>query len=138
MVNTPDAPSGNHANFISAAGNSVTVPDAKLMFTGDYSRSGENLVLSGDDGSSLVIGDYFASETSATLVSPSGSILTGDVVQSLAGPMFPGQYAQAGGPEGAQPIGTVVSLSGTASAKRASGIDVELKSGDPVFQGDVI
>ena len=138
MVNTPDAPSGNHTSFISAAGDSVNVPDAKLMFTGDYSRSGENLVLTGDDGASLVVGGYFASQTPATLVSPSGSILTGDIVEALAGPMFPGQYAQAGGPEGAQPIGTVVSLSGTASAKRANGLDVELKSGDPVFQGDVI
>jgi len=138
VVDTPDAPSGNPTSFISAAGDSVNVPDAKLMFTGDYSRSGENLVLTGDDGASLVVGGYFASETPATLVSPSGSILTGDIVEALAGPMFPGQYAQAGGPEGAQPIGTVVSLSGTASAKRASGIDVELKSGDPVFQGDVI
>ena len=139
MVNTPDAPSGNQTSFISAAGDSVNVPDAKLMFTGDYSRSGENLVLTGDDGASLVVGGYFASESPATLVSPSGSILTGDIVEALAGPMFPGQYAQAdGAPEGAQPIGTVVSLSGTASAKRANGIDVELKSGDPVFQGDVI
>jgi hypothetical protein len=138
LVNTPDAPSQSHTNFISAAGDSVNVPDAKLMFTGDYSRSGENLVLTGEDGGSLVISGYFASETPATLISPSGSILTGDVVQSLAGPIFPGQYAQAGTPDGAQPIGTVVSLTGTASAKRASGVDVELKSGDPVFQGDVV
>ena len=44
----------------------IIVPDAHLLFTGDFKRSGVDLVLSGDDRE-LVLHDYFKGEKRATL-----------------------------------------------------------------------
>ena len=59
------------------------------------------------------------------------------MIDILAGPLAPGQYAQATG-EGALSIGEVSSLSGTAKATRLDGNEFVLSNGDPVFQGDTI
>ena len=44
---------------VEAAGANITVPDAKLLFMGDYSRSGSDLILSGSDGAKFVVTGYF-------------------------------------------------------------------------------
>ncbi|MFQ5973970.1 MAG: FecR domain-containing protein [Alphaproteobacteria bacterium] len=67
-----------------------------------------------------------------------GAMLTPELVEVLVGPRAPGQYAQAGAPESAAPIGQVETLSATAQATRADGTTVQLNVGDPVFQGDVV
>ncbi len=118
--------------------NSVSVTDPNLLISADYSRSGADLMLTGSDGARFHIKDYFAGDARPTLVSPDGAKVTGDVVESLAGPQFPGQYAQATAPEGAEAIGKVATLNGTATATRTNGVKVELKQGDPVFKGDVV
>ena len=87
----------------------------------------------------LLIQDYFAADQPADLVSPDGATLKGDIVTILAGPEFPGQYAQAGGAASAgKQIGAVTSLTGEASATRTDGTAVTLKIGDAVFQGDIV
>ena len=75
-----------------SAGAHIAVPDAAMLFTGDYSRSGHDLVLTGPDGAKLVLEGYFNTATPVSLVSPDGAMLTGDVVTLLAGPQFPGQH----------------------------------------------
>ncbi len=126
--------------IVEAAGTNVAVPDASLLFTGEYSRAGSDLILTGSDGAKLVVTGYFNTDTPPSLVSPEGAMLTGDVVTSLAGPQFPGQYAQAGGGTGqaAESIGKVQTLEGGATVIRANGVSETLKVGDPVFQGDVV
>ena len=47
----------------------IIVPDAHLLFTGDFKRSGVDLVLTGDDRE-LVLHDYFKGEKRAALSSP--------------------------------------------------------------------
>ena len=84
-------------------GDTVTVPDADVLFRGDYHRSGTDLVLSGD-GKTFVVQDYFANAHFPTLLSPQGAALTDKVVAALAGPEHPGQYAQAGPPAGQVPL----------------------------------
>ena len=124
---------------VEAAGPGVLVPDAHLMFTGDYSRAGSDLVLTGSDGAKFHVTGYFNTDTPPSLVSPDGAKLPGDVVMSLAGPQFPGQYAQAADASGGKAaIGKVESSNGSASAVRTDGTTVVLKAGDPVFQGDVV
>lgn len=126
--------------IVEAAGTNVAVPDASLLFTGEYSRAGSDLILTGSDGAKLVVTGYFNTDTPPSLISPEGAMLTGDVVTSLAGPQFPGQYAQAGGGTGqaAESIGKVQTLEGGATVIRANGVSETLKVGDPVFQGDVV
>ena len=65
---------------------SVTVPDAHLLFSGEFKRAGSDLVLTGEHGQRFTISNYFAGEKLATLLSPEGASLSAGVVAALAGP----------------------------------------------------
>ncbi len=119
-------------------GQPVTIQDAHFLFTAEFDRNGNDLFLTDESGQTVMVEGYFAVTTPPDLASPEGALLRASVVESLAGPLAPGQYAQAGAPSGATPIGTVESLEGSATAQRADGTTVTLKIGDPVFQGDVV
>ncbi|MES2028958.1 MAG: FecR domain-containing protein, partial [Pseudomonadota bacterium] len=109
--------------------------DANLLFSGDYKRSGLDLVLS-KDGHEHVVSDYFKGSLRAALSSPDGAQLSGDLVTALVGEV---QLAQLGGGANAaaQVIGTVSKLSGSATAIR-NGVSVMLNVGDQVQKGDVV
>jgi VCBS repeat-containing protein/autotransporter-associated beta strand protein len=112
----------------------IIVPDAQLLFNGDFKRSGVDLVLSKDDHE-LVLHDYFKGEKRAALASPDGAHLTGDIVDALTGHV---QYAQADGSASvSHVIGHVTKLVGSATAIR-NGVSIILNAGDNVEKGDVI
>ena len=112
----------------------IIVPDAHLLFTGDFKRSGVDLILSAQDRE-LVLHDYFKGEKRAALASPDGAHLTGDIVNALAGYT---QFAQADGSASvAQVIGHVTKLNGNATAIR-NGVSIILNQGDTVNKGDVV
>ena len=116
----------------------IAVPDANLLFNGDYGRAGTDLIISDDHGQSLRINDYFNSEP-VPLVAPNGSQLSGNVVYQLAGPLYPGQYAQAtNDSDGPSAIGQVETLEGGATVQRADGTVEQLAVGTKVFQNDVV
>nr|WP_236000337.1 VCBS domain-containing protein [Bradyrhizobium uaiense] len=105
-----------------------------MLFTGDFKRTGLDLVISKDDRE-LVLRDYFKGEKHAALASPEGAHLTGDLVNALTGYT---QYAQAGGAaEPAKVIGHVTKLAGSATAIR-NGVAIVLNQGDNVNKGDVV
>ena len=117
-----------------APADAIIVPDAHLLFNGDFKRSGVDLILSKDDRE-LVLHDYFKGEKRAALSSPDGAHLSGDLVNALAGHV---EYAQADGSASASHvIGHVTKLVGTATAIR-NGVSVILNNGDNVEKGDVI
>ncbi|WP_249150818.1 VCBS domain-containing protein [Bradyrhizobium sp. JYMT SZCCT0180] len=125
-----------HTDSVSthAPSGAIIVPDAHLLFTGDFKRTGVDLVLSGD-GRELVLHDYFKGEKRAALASPDGAHLTGNLVNALTGHT---QLAQAdGSPSMAQVIGHVTKLVGTATAIR-NGVSIILNNGDNVNKGDVV
>ncbi|MET0723238.1 MAG: cadherin-like domain-containing protein [Tardiphaga sp.] len=112
----------------------MVVPDAHLLFTGDYRRAGVDLVLS-KDGHDHVVADYFKGSARATLASPDGAQLSGHLVTALTGEV---QVAQLGGAAAAaQVIGHVTKMSGTATAIR-NGVSITLNVGDTVHKGDVV
>ena len=123
---------------VSAEGDVVTIPDAHLLFTAQFSRTAHDLILTDSDGSRFVVSGYFDRAEPPALASPEGAMLLPDVVKALAGPLTPGQYAQAGGSDGGAAIGKVTTLTGTVTAQHADGAVVELHVGDPVFKGDVL
>ena len=138
LLDGQGAHSGGHVHVDSvsthAPPGAIIVPDAHLLFTGDFKRSGVDLVLSGDDRE-LVLHDYFKGEKRAALASPDGAHLTGDIVNALTGHT---QLAQAdGSPSTAQVIGHVTKLAGTATAIR-NGVSIILNQGDNVNKGDVV
>jgi VCBS repeat-containing protein len=138
---TPDslgAHPGAHVHVGTVSGHApadaIIIPDAHLLFTGDFKRAGVDLVVSGD-GHEVVLHDYFKGEKRAALASPDGAHLTGDIINALTGHT---QFAQADGSASvAQVIGHVTKLTGTATAIR-NGVSIILNQGDNVNKGDVV
>ena len=115
----------------------ITVPDSDLLFSGDFKRSGNDLILT-DAKQKFVVRDYFLHDTHPALLSPKGSVLRPEIVAALAGPLAPGQYAQATAPKAqADAIGRVVSASGDVVAIR-NGVTITLHAGDALLKGDVL
>lgn len=116
----------------------ITVPDAHLLFNGDFQRHGSDLKIVGEAGQSFLIPGYFQGEKNPTLLSPEGASLSGDIVEALAGPRAPGQYAQAGQQTSDQPaIGRVEQVAGNATIVR-NGVAITANQGDVVRKGDVV
>jgi VCBS repeat-containing protein len=137
-----DAPSGASNGVVTkndvlshADAHTIVVPDAHLLFSGDYKRAGVDLVLS-KDGHDYVVSDYFKGHSRATLSSPDGANLSGDLVNALTGEV---QLAQLGGgaTAAATVIGHVTKLTGSATAIR-NGVSIQLNMGDNVQKGDVV
>lgn len=117
-------------------GDSVTIPDAHLLFSGDYSRSGADLIVS-DQLHRVVVPGYFHGDKRPTLLSPDGAPLPPDVIEALTGHV---QYAQAAGTAAAtaaKVVGHVVKMTGSASVVR-NGVTIALNNGDNVLQNDVV
>lgn len=139
MVGKPPTSGPEHASAAHVtvdAGDPIVIGDESLLFRGDYSREGDDLIVR-HDGQMLVVENYF-SGTEPTLSAPNGAFLSYETVSALAGPLAPGQYAQVVAPAGDAQIGQVVKLTGTATAQHSDGTVVELAEGAPVFQGDVV
>ncbi|TAN59471.1 MAG: hypothetical protein EPN20_15005, partial [Magnetospirillum sp.] len=131
---------GEHPAMVMASAGmaKVVVPGGDFLLMAEYVRSGGDLVLVGADGTRIVIRDYFASEAPPPLMTESGATIDAALAGKLAGPLAPGQYAQAGGGSGATAIGKIQTANGSVSVKHADGTQVELHKGDNIFQGDVL
>ena len=116
------------------ATHTVKIPDAHLLFSGDFDRSGFDLIIS-DRDHRVVVPNYFHGEKRPTLVSPEGAPLDPKVVEALTGHV---QYAQAAGTaSAAKVVGHVVKMTGSASIVR-NGVTVVLNNNDVVYQNDVV
>jgi hypothetical protein len=106
-----DADTIKHHNS-SDGSSSITIPDAHLLFLGDYKRSGVDLFLS-KDGHNLVVPQYFKGENRASLTSPDGYHLNGATVNALAGNV---EYVQAlNVADAGKVVGHVTKLTGNAT-----------------------
>ncbi len=110
------------------------LPLGNELLDAAFSREGHDLLVAAP--SKLVIAEsYFTHEASPTLISQTGLKVMGSSVDTLTSAEAPTEYA---GPINAQAaIGTVDKLDGSVTVKRG-GVDVELNSGDSVFQNDVV
>src|SRR5438034_10912186 len=108
----------------------VTIPSSHLLFSGDYQRSGADLIVS-DRDHRVVVPNYFHGEKRPTLVSPEGAPLDPKVVQALTGHVA---YAQAAGTTpAAKLVGHVVKMTGSASIVR-NGVTIDVNNGDNILQ----
>ncbi|MEQ9329054.1 MAG: FecR domain-containing protein, partial [Rhodospirillales bacterium] len=115
----------------------VVLPEGLIPSKADFVRSGPDLVLEFGDGSAVTIRDYFTLENAPDILSTTGVKIEGALATRLAGPVAPGQVAQPAGTDAAeQPIGRVETAEGEVYAIRLDGTQVELKVGDPIYQGD--
>jgi hypothetical protein len=139
--NFSPATSGDLGTIVLDASGSVgtlAVPGGDFVLRADYVRQGPDLLL--EKGSqSVLIQDYFTTATPPDLATTDGSgIITASLASRLAGPMAPGQFAQATGGTAAASIGQVENASGSAFLTRVDGSRVPAANGTKVFQGDVV
>ena len=125
-VNVEAAP--HHGNA-----ETITIPDAHLLFSGEFERSGTDLIVS-DREHRVIVTYYFRGEKRPVLVSPEGAPLDAKVIEALSGHTA---YAQAGTPPAAKLIGHVVTMTGSASIVR-NGVTIAVNNGDNVYQNDVV
>ncbi|HEY7230141.1 MAG TPA: putative Ig domain-containing protein, partial [Pseudolabrys sp.] len=117
---------------------SLTVPDADLLFSADFKRSGSDLTLIGPNGQKYIIFDYFRFEKRPDLISSDGAVLSAKIVEALAAANTPTQYAQATAPApSAQIIGKVEKVAGSVTAVR-NGVAVTLNVGDALNKSDIV
>ena len=135
---------GNHTSesdeqIIFASGSdTLIIEPASLLFDAEFTRDGRDLILQNADAPDIRVVDYFHASPLADLQAPDGATLRGDLVDILAGPVAPGQYAQAGAVTGSMPIGQVEALDGLASVQRSDGITEPLRQTTKIFQNDVV
>ncbi len=117
-------------------GDSVTIPDAHLLFSGDYSRSGADLIVS-DQLHRVVVPNYFQGDKRPTLLSPDGAPLDPGFIEAMTGHVQYAQAASTAAAAAAKVVGHVVKSTGSASVVR-NGVTVTLNNGDTVLQNDVV
>jgi VCBS repeat-containing protein len=123
-----------HIDSFSKGADTVTVPDAHLLFSGDFARSGADLIIS-DHLHRVVVPNYFNGDKHPALVSPEGAPLDPKFIDALTGHV---QYAQAAGTAvAAKVVGHVVKMTGSASIVR-NGVTIDVNNGDNVYQNDVV
>ena len=121
-------------------GQPVVVPGGAWLLKAQFSPQGNDLLLTGADGSQILIRDYFNGDFPVDLMTPGGAVISGELALKLAGPQAPGATAQATptGDTGAQPIGTVETVEGTVTVVRTDGTRETLEKGGQIFQGDTL
>lgn len=116
----------------------VVIQDAQFLLSAKFTKSGSDLILSGNDGHKVVLEGYFNLLKHPGLMAPGGGGLSAEIVERLAGSETPGQFAQVGAPAGAVVIGRVERVGGSATVQHANGVVQELQVGDAILQGDVV
>jgi hypothetical protein len=118
----------------------IVFPDQDLLFTGDYKKSGADLVLTGHDATAIIL-NYFARERRPSLLTPEGAGLNGETIEALTADEQLERYAQSAQaadlPLSKAPIGRVEKVSGSVTVLR-NGFPVDLRLGDTVTKGDVV
>lgn len=121
---------GSHAS-------SVVIPGGNFLLTAEFHRVGSDLVLEGKGGHEVVVIGFFSNHP-PELISESGGVIPADLAIRLAGPIFPGGFAQAGGGGALNAIGVVDKIAGTVTVHHADGTTAQLAKGGTVYQGDVL
>ncbi len=85
----------------------LIVPGGEFLVHADYVRDGPDLALVGPDGAQVLVVNYFAVSQAPVLESDTGLRIRPQVAEKLAGPVAPGQYAQAAPGVAAEPVARV-------------------------------
>ncbi len=113
----------------------VDLPDATYVSDANITRDGIDLVLETPEGTVVVEG-YFAAEPTPHLVSPDGTSLTPNLVESFI--RGDSEYADLGSVTDASPVGAIQEISGEATVTRLDGTVEVAGIGTPIYQGDVV
>jgi len=139
------AESGTFLHVLQAVdGGQLTVPGEAWLLKADFSPQGPDLLLTGPDGTQVLIRDFYNLENPPDLLTDTGATIPADLAIKLAGPAAPGQFALVENSpftelaQAAESIGQVEATDGLVQAIRVDGTTVTLTKGDDVFQGDTL
>jgi len=121
-----------------AGADQLVMPDGFALLMASFERVGADLVLTAPDGTIVFIQGYFDLASPPALMTQGGAMITGDLASALAGPVAPGQYAQADGALEVVPIGQVSETAGEIRVTHADGSQDTLTQDSSVFQGDIL
>ena len=133
-----DFAAGGRSQVLEPQGSSGLVFEADFLFSADFVRVGDDLLLRGADGNEILVRGYFTQDPPPSLETAEGARLTPETVEGLAVPATPQGYAQVGPIQLGEPIGTVNLLNGTGRVQHADGSRSDLNQGDPIFEGDIV
>ena len=125
-------------------GNQLTVPGDAWLLKADFEPQGADLLLTGPDGSQVLIRDFYNLENPPDLMTDGGAVISANLALTLAGPIAPGQFTVWDGDPNAQlaqaaeSIGRVEATDGLVEAIHVDGTKVTLAKGDDIFQGDTL
>ena len=120
------------------------LPDGSFLMTGEFTRLGDDLLITNPAGEQIVVEGYFSQNPPPTLMLQSGAGMTPDMLQSFLHKQF--LEVDVAGPEDAvtaagnplEMIGTVKFSIGKITAVNKDGEERSIKRGDPVYEGDEI
>src|SRR3546814_7361827 len=82
-------PASGAFRAVDVSDSSGIVLDAGFLFSAEFLRSGDDLLLRGADRAEILLRGYFAQHPPPPLETTEGARLTPGIVESLAGPEFP-------------------------------------------------
>ena len=121
----------------------LMLPSGQFASDAQYTKHGDDLHLTGPDGATVIVRDYFLADPAPDLMTPEGGRVTAELVNSFTPPEAAGQFAQAGPVniatgQAASPVGQATSAIGEVYVVRTNGVREKISSGDPIYQGDVV
>ena len=123
--------------FVQATEGEVVLPDGFNPADAAFERVGPDLVMTGPEGTQVLVADFFMMETPPDLLSTLGARVVGDLAVRLAGSVAPGMVAgEMSAPSEA--IGRVTDLNGEVTVIHADGTRTTLQLGDAVLLGDIL
>ncbi len=125
----------NQISVLDGSQDTLRIENSEFISNSDLSRDGFDLVLTLENGDTLIIEEYFSSDTPPTLISETGSALTPQLVDSF---VQGNQFAQATTGTDVSPVGAVKELSGDATVTRTNGTVETITLGTPIYEGDII
>ena len=99
----------------------VLIPAGEWLTRADFSRSGPDLLITGQNGEQVLVRGYFSSDNPPSLTTASGLSISANIVAHLSGPLAPGQHAQAGEASVTDPIGEIKTIEGSVEIERSDG-----------------
>jgi len=123
--------------FVQANEGEVILPDGFNPADAAFERVGPDLLMTGPDGTEVLVADFFMMETPPDLLSTLGARVVGDLAVRLAGSVAPGMVAGEI-PAPSEAIGRVTDLNGEVTVIHADGTRTTLQMGDAVLLGDIL
>ncbi len=114
----------------------VELPSSDLIANAAMTRDGDDLILQGPGGESVMVEGYFSADPAPLLTAPDGYVLTPALVHSFV--KAPMEFAANETANDESPVGAVEEVSGNATVTRADGTIETIAIGTPIYEGDII